>query len=526
VDRGRGRALVLLVHVFEPHYPYAPPPQIAARFPGQPYLGEVATADVALGPLLEPLVTAGAEGRTLVVFTADHGEALGEHGEQTHGLFAYEGTLHIPLILFAPRILAPATVAEAVGHVDVLPTILDALGATAPEALPGHSLLPLANGQPAPTPPSYFESLSAALNRGWAPLRGVVQDRLKFIDLPIPELYDLAEDPGESHNLASSRPEAVKAMRSTLAGFDSIDGTIRRTEETDETRARLEALGYLSSDSSPLKERYTEADDPKRLIELDRMLHDVAGLYARGDLDQAIALCRDMLRQRPDMSLGLGRLAFLLRERGDLDGAVEALQKAYALDTSDMDTLAVLAAYLNEAGRQAETLELLGPWVEGDRPDLDVVIAYGVALAQSARYDDALAAFRRARELDPSNALVLANTATVYMMMGNDAPAREALKGALELNPSLARAHNSLGVIAAREGRADEAIEHWKRAVELDPREFDTLFNLGFSLIQSGRAQEARPYLERFVREAPPALYADDVAHVQAFLDGDRFHTR
>jgi arylsulfatase A-like enzyme len=205
------------VHVFEPHFPYEPPPDIAARFPAQPYLGEVAASDAALGPLLEQVIEAGPQGRTLVVLTSDHGEALGEHGERTHGLFAYEGTIRIPLILFAPRLLRPGVVVEPVRHVDLLPTILDALGASVPEGLPGRSLLPLAAGAPGPTSPIYFESLSANLNRGWAPLHGVLRDRLKLIDLPIPELYDLASDPGESRNLASSRPETVEAMRPLLS---------------------------------------------------------------------------------------------------------------------------------------------------------------------------------------------------------------------------------------------------------------------------------------------------------------------
>jgi arylsulfatase A-like enzyme/Tfp pilus assembly protein PilF len=507
------------VHVFEPHYPYEPPPAIAARFPSQPYLGEVAAADAALAPLLQPLVEAGPEGRTVVLLTADHGEALGQHGEKTHGLFAYEGTLHIPLILFAPRLLAPRVVAEPVRHVDLLPTVLDFLGSSPLEDLPGRSLLPLAAGLATPSPPSYFEALSANLNRGWAPLHGAVRDQLKFIDLPIPELYDLVRDPGENRNLAASQPETVEAMRAVLAGFGAREKAVRRTEETDETRERLEALGYVTSDAGPTKDHYTEADDPKNLIDLDSMLHDVAGLHARGDLDGALALCRELLRRRPDMPLALSRLAYLLREKGDLPGAVDALRKAFALDPSDMDTLAVLAAYLNEAGRESETLELVEPYVGRDQPDLDVLIAYGVGLAQAGRFRDALATFAHARELDPSNAMVLVDTATVHMMTGDNAQAREALRAALDLNPNLARAHNSLGVIAAREGRETDAIDHWKTAVELDPREFDTLFNLGSSLMEGGRTDEARPYLERFAREAPRALYASDIARVRAWLE-------
>jgi choline-sulfatase len=511
------------VHVFEPHFPYEPPPSVAARFPDQPYLGEVAATDAALAPLLEPLIEAGPRGRAVVVLTADHGEALGEHGEKTHGLFAYEGTLRIPLILFAPRLFGPRVVVEPVRHIDLLPTVLDALGASLPDGLPGRSLLPLAAGGRDRPPPVYFEALSATLNRGWAPLHGVVRDRMKFIDLPIPELYDLASDPGETRNLAASRPDTVEAMELLLARFRSSDRGIRRAEETDETRERLRALGYLTTGASVLKELYTEADDPKNLIALDAMLHDIAGLHARGDLDGALDLGHELLRRRPDMPLGLSRVAYLLREKGDLAGAVEAQRKAFALDTSDMDTLAVLAAYLNEAGRAQETIELLEPYVRRDDPDLDVLIAYGVALAQAGSSQAALATFAKARELDSSNAMVLVNMGTVHMMTGDHPNAREVLRAALALKPDLARAHNSLGVIAAREGQMEEAIERWKKAVELDPREYDTLFNLGSSLVRRGRTAEARPYLERFSREAPPALYASDITQVRAWLeDGTR----
>ena len=166
------------------------------------------------------------------------------------------------------------------------------------------------------------------------------------------------------------------------------------------------------------------------------MLHDVAGLHARGDLDGALALCREMLRRRPDMPLGLSRLAFLLREKGDLAGAVEALQKAFSLDPSDTDTLAVLAAYLNEAGRHEETVALLEPHVREESPDLDVLIAYGVALAQSRRFAEAHAAFARARELDPSHAMALVNTATVHMMTGDHDAATGYFNAALTRDPN------------------------------------------------------------------------------------------
>ena len=141
-----GRPFLCWVHVFEPHYPYEPPEPFASRFRESPYHGEVAATDAILGPLLEPILAAGQAGRTLVVLTADHGESLGEHGEATHGIFAYEATLRVPLVLYQPRLFRPRVVPDPVRHVDLLPTILDALALPVPDGLPGVSLLPLAVG--------------------------------------------------------------------------------------------------------------------------------------------------------------------------------------------------------------------------------------------------------------------------------------------------------------------------------------------------------------------------------------------
>src|SRR5262249_9542482 len=193
-------------HVSEPHAPYDPPEPFAEHSRDDPSAGEVAAADAALAPLLEPILSEGERGRTLVVLTADHGESRGEHGEATHGIFAYEATLRVPLVLYAPRLVAPRTVASPARHVDLLPTILGALGLGVPPGLPGKSLLDAAEGRAAASEATYFEALSGSLNRGWAPVFGAIQGGWKYVDLPIPELYDLGADPREEHDLASREP--------------------------------------------------------------------------------------------------------------------------------------------------------------------------------------------------------------------------------------------------------------------------------------------------------------------------------
>ena len=147
IDSVRGQRWLAFVHLYEPHFPYEPPAALASSLGAAPYQGEVAAADAALAPLLEPLLAAAGTGRMLVVFTSDHGESLGEHGEVTHGIFAYEATLRVPLLLRAPGLLPAEVVRTPVRHVDVLPTVLDLLGLEAPHDLPGRSLLPLVAGQ-------------------------------------------------------------------------------------------------------------------------------------------------------------------------------------------------------------------------------------------------------------------------------------------------------------------------------------------------------------------------------------------
>src|SRR5205085_7744444 len=149
---------------YEPHAPYAPPEPFASRYRSDSYAGEVATADAALQPLLEPLLAEGDRGQVVVVLTGDHGESLGEHGEATHGIFAYEATLRVPLVLYAPRVTRPRVETSPARHVDVLPTVLDLLSVPVPPGLPGRSLVrPLDAAAPAVT---YFEALAGSLDRG------------------------------------------------------------------------------------------------------------------------------------------------------------------------------------------------------------------------------------------------------------------------------------------------------------------------------------------------------------------------
>jgi arylsulfatase A-like enzyme/Flp pilus assembly protein TadD len=513
LDQGDARPWLCWVHLYEPHFPYAGGGDVRRA-----YAADVTGADAALEPLLRPFLEGAGGDAPLIVLTSDHGEALGEHGEATHGIFAYQSTLRVPLILWQPELLHARVVEAPARHVDLLPTLLDVLGLESPPT-DGRSLLPLAAGRGGSNgAASYFESLSPQLQRGWAPLYGVVRGSDKLVELPIVELYDLDADPAENRNLAGERPGLVRELRALLAELRRDDAGPVPSEETVETRKRLESLGYLSA-GEPARASYGEADDPKRLIGLDERLRRVAALYTEGDLDGALRESRELVAERPDMRMALLDLAHLEREAGNAEASIEALGRAHALNPADNGTLALFASYLTMAGRPDEALALTEPHSRLEAPDLDVLLVRALALSRPGLYDEALATLDRAARIDPSNPTVPVYRGTVELIAGRPEEAERAYQAALAIDPDVVAAHVSLGMLAIDAGRADEALEHWRRAVEVDPATHERLLRVAMTLWSSGRRDEARPLLELFVAEAPAARYGERIGEARRILE-------
>lgn len=503
------------VHVFDPHAGYKPPAPFDARYTTEPYAGEVAYVDHALGPLLETVRRSARP--TTVVVTADHGEGLGDHGEVTHGTLAYESTLKVPLILAQ---VGPGTdgsrsrtIDDPVRHVDILPTIAGLLGMTAPGDLPGRTLLDVESGGPRHT---YFEAMTPMLKRGWAPLSGVIAGRSKYIDLPIEEMYDLAADPREERNLVASAGARVSALVADLRRFAAVLPGEQK-DETAEVRSRLQALGYVSG-SAPRKARYTEADDPKRLIDVDRLMMEGIDLYRRGQMADAIAAYRAVIARRPDMGLAYRRLAFLQWEAGAPAEAIATMRSALEKTGPDIDIEIRLGTYLAETGNAGEAIPMLQRVTTAQPDNSEALNALGIAYAQAGRGPQALEVFQRALAANPRDVYAHENIGTVYLQQQNFAAAREAFLRAIDNDPRSSRGHAGLGVVAQQEGRAEEAITYWRRAVELDSTNFDALFNLASTLASVGRVAEARPYMTQFVQTAPRGFYARDIERFRQFL--------
>ena len=397
--------------------------------------------------------------------------------------------------------------------------MLDLLGLQAPADLPGRSLLPLIAGREDAAPESYFESLSPSLNRGWAPLRGVVDGGLKYVDLPLPEIYDLGADPGEQKNLAASRPQELERLRGRLARLRAGEVAAgARVQEDESALERLRALGYVAGGAASGKQRFTEEDDPKNLVALDARLEDVITLYRSGQVEAAIAACEETLRRRPDMPQAYLQLAYMERSRGRLDSAVAASRQAVGLRPLDAETVSLHAVYLTEAGRPREALRLLEPHARAARPDIDVLNALGMAQARAGAARRGPRHLRagagalpherhgpgQRRDRLPDGGRPGARAAGL-----RGGPRARRPRGARPQRPRRDR---------RRQGRTAEAIARWQRAAALDPRDYQTLFNLGTTLRDAGRTEEARPYLQAYLRLAPVALEARDIARVRAWL--------
>jgi len=490
-DAHRGKPRLMWVHLFTPHYPYDPGPPWDADYAAAPYYGDVARSDAELTPLIERVLD-GPDADTVVVLTSDHGEALGEHGEQTHGMFAYEATLKVPLVLYAKGAVKPSRDDRSARHVDILPTVLELTGVASPEVLeglPGRSLV----GPWKDDPPSYFEALSPWVNRGWAPLHGTIAAGHKAIRLPLAELYDLRTDPGEIHNLVEDK--SLDFRRFLVGVPDPAVSAGDRDTLDAETIKRLGSLGYVTANASRPTE-YGPQLDPKNLILYDELLARALSSFRDGNSGAAIALLRRIIEEQPLMGLSYSHLAFFYSDLGRPDEAIRVLEEAMRNGASNESIRRKLALALLRVDRLDDAHRAL--LADTDSTDPETQSALGRVASRQGRYDDAMARFQRALQLDPSFPTASMDSGILLMERGHYDEARPLLEHALDQDPYLAEAWNALGVIESSRNRPQAAIGAWRKAVDVDPRMVDALYNLGLMLGRTGDREGAIEALKRY----------------------------
>ena len=442
--RPRGRPWLLWVHYYDPHDPYTPPDRFRRPGPRGSYDGEVAAVDEAIGRLREGLARRPSANGLLTVLTADHGESLGEHGEDTHGFFVYESTLQVPLLFHFPgRVRAEASPLPA-RLADVAPTILELADAPALPEIDGVSLLPLLRGKALTLPPAYAESYQPWLGYGWAPLFALRAGDWKLVDAPRPELYDLRRDPGEGDNRAAAAPDEAKRLADLLDARRGASAPEAARSEDPAVAESLRALGYVGGGAAQGGAIPTGLADPKDRLRLKSRLSEGERLLARRQYRESLAVFDEVLAEEPRSRLALLRSANALLSLGRPRDAVPRLESLVALDPYQPEARYLLADALTRSGRTSRAVQ---EWRDVTRLQPRRAVAWsnlGTVLLVSGRTEEAMSALGEAKRLgseDPAVAENLAEAqyrwAVAELAAGRPDSARRSLAEAVAGDPKL-----------------------------------------------------------------------------------------
>jgi arylsulfatase A-like enzyme/Flp pilus assembly protein TadD len=479
----------LWVHYYDPHGAYRPPPPFAERFAARPYDGEIAYVDRELGRLLDG-IAAERLARTVVAVTSDHGESLGEHGEATHAYTLHDAALRVPWLLRGPGVPAGRRVAGVVSSVDVAPTLLALAGLPPLPDADGRDLTPRLAGAPAPPGAAvYAETLATLLDHGWAPLFAARSDAHLYVRAPRAELYDVASDPTQTHDLAASQPEAAAArvpeLEAVLSGVLAAEREGRRVALDARARAVLAALGYLVDDAATPP----NGMDPKDGLPLLREFIAAEGLYNYRRLDEAERRGVELLAKLPDSPRLLNLLARIELTQGMPQRALPHAERAVTLVPRSAQHREMLGTVRLAAGDVAgavadfEAAEALDPGDPETQAGLMWKIALGGDLEEAARH---AAAALGARPLDTELALRVADG---WDRLGQFDRALAVYRDIVHRHPEEPRGRTGLALQLVRFGAQAEADVHLAAAGDAARA---PAFELRLAVALAARGERAR----------------------------------
>lgn len=504
-ERGVPDRFFAWVHYYDPHLPYDPPSPYRERLAGRPYDGEIAYMDHFVGAAVDALQAKGLLDQTLVVVAGDHGEGLGEKVELGHGLFLYEETMRVPLIVRDPALFPrPRVVESEVRLIDVAPTILETLGleAEAP-GLDGRSLLPWIKDKTRADLPSLVETFYPRENFGWSELVGLVDGPWKYIQAPRPELYDLKSDPGETRDLAASSQDRAAELRTrleqVLLSLSPAPGAASgQAAVPTEARDRLRSLGYVSF--APDKPGAV-APDPKDMIGLLKLIQEAQAAQFQGRLADAERGFRGVIEAIPDSPESYVNMALVQVQQGRFDAALSTIREGLArLPDSEVLLVRLGHTYL-VSGKPREALETMERVLVRDPQNVDALtVAAGIYDATGRKpeartyYERALAIEPESRHLRMSYAANLASTGSlkeaiaVYEKLIADFPEEQGF-------------YQMAGIAHSFLGEYDQAIELLRQALAIRPTPVG-YFNLAVAYEKRGDIKEAAEALRMYLRNA------------------------
>lgn len=455
------RPFFAFVHLFDLHQPYDPPARFERLAPKSAYDAELAYVDDILGGFFRFLAEQRIEQRSLIVLLSDHGESLGEHGEHTHGYFVYQSTLHVPLIIHWPAnglllergtgnsgapAAYPARVDSPAGLIDVAPTILQALGIPQPPSFAGRSLIPLLGVEEVSSEREvYSESTYAHDKFGWAALRSLRMGNYHYIQAPKPELYNLADDRGETHNLYSSDKSLALSYDDRLAALRAryrVQASTAGNPVSPEVLERLRSLGYLAVSSS--RSGGSSGADPKdHVVEYGQYL-EALHFAQTGKASDAAPLFEKITHEDPENIPARFELAVCdmsLRRYEDAVRELKAVVTALPRDVEAAETLGTLWLQLGQQDRARAEFQALLAFAPGD---FTAEYSLGTIAARQRRYDEAIQHFRAALTTRPESAGTHYNLGLALETVGRKQEAKQEYGKALKDDPDFVAAQTAL----------------------------------------------------------------------------------
>jgi choline-sulfatase len=506
-DEEREKPFFAFLHFYDPHRPYQPPPPFDPGGTDERarYRAEIVYVDSLVGKLLGWLESRHLSDTTVLIVTADHGESLGEHGEETHGFFLYQSTLRVPLLVRGPGVPRGERASELARTIDIAPTALTLLGVDVPPGIDGVGLLGGAPGARPRELEAYSETYIPRLDYGWSELRSLRRRNWKLVLAPRSELYDLDSDPEERRNRIDERADVAGALRARLDELGT-GRTVRPGPIDARTLASLRSLGYVGgSAGGELDGRsFLERPDPKDKLSVYNEILDLS------------------LVSRP--------------EAGDVERLAEVLER----DPGNPRALRMFGGFMLELRRPAEAKDAYQRLVASQPESFEGYYGLGRAQLELGELDAARASFEAARGIDPKSADVYSRLAAVDKAKGDEVSAERWLREAIAVEPSRVL-YQDLADLLLASGRERELVElssHWngngadaatayargqllssqgnpagalvelERASRLAPEDDNIEQALANSLSQLGRYPEAMDHYQTIVRRTPCYLGA------------------
>ncbi|HEV8432838.1 MAG TPA: sulfatase-like hydrolase/transferase [Thermoanaerobaculia bacterium] len=492
----RAQPFFYFVHLFEPHTPYEPVEPFKSRYTSA-YDGEIATADSYVGAFLDWLKQQKIYDDALIVVLSDHGEGLGDHGEQEHGVLLYRETLHVPLLIKLPHSQnAGASVREPVGLIDIAPTILSAVGGAVPKSMTGASLL----GAVPPARSIYSETFLPRIHLGWSELRSLVNDRFHYIDAPRPELYDIVSDPAEKTSVVDGQRRAFTQLRAEMQPY--LTAAAAPSKVDPEEAARLAALGYIGS------VRTQSAAGPlpnpvDHIGELERM-KDGTRLEASNDAAGALKVYQSLTAANPLFTDAWLREAAAYEELGDYPKAIDTYKHAIEIAPELADGIAISIANLQFKTGDLAGAEAHARLAMNRSPGAAHMVLAHVALS---RHDPATAE-KEARASMEDNTHVRDGAVVLAQVLATSGRLDEALRTVDGIARDTSPVENldaTRGDILARMQRNAEAEQAFRSELQNFPHNLDAYTKYAILLTAEGRAADARAALDSMQRANPGA---------------------